>query len=96
MPETISREEMWQRRESELMEEIALLKRGQLSKEDVEAVALTTVAKCKPTMRRVIGDVTTKQYDRADEMAVGIKNAVYMALAEIGVYEPEAEDASAG
>jgi hypothetical protein len=67
-----------------------------LDTEDVEAIALTVVAKCKPTMRYVIGDVTPSQYDRADRMAVGIKNAVITALSEIGLYEPEAEDARTG
>jgi len=67
-----------------------------LDTEDVEAIALTVVAKCKPTMRYVIGDVTPSQYDRADRMAVGIKSAVFAALSEIGLYEPEAEDARTG
>jgi hypothetical protein len=96
MTETISREEMWQRRERELMDEIAQLKKGLLSKKDVDAIALTVVARCKPTMRQVIGDVTPKQYDRADAMAVGIKNAVLIALGEIGLYDPEEQDARTG
>jgi len=64
-----------------------------LDSDDVAAIALTVVARCKPTIRRVIGDVTTKQYDRADEMAMGIKNAVIIALGEVGLYDPEVVNA---
>lgn len=60
-----------------------------LDKEDVDAIALTTVARCRSTMRVVIGDNTPRQYDRADTMASAIDRAVRYALAECGVYEEE-------
>jgi len=65
-----------------------------LEKNDVDAICQTVVARCKPTMRVVIGDRTPKQYDRADEMAIAIDNAVRFALVEIGIYEPEEKDES--
>ena len=58
-----------------------------LKKADVDAIAQTVVAQCKPTMRVVIGDSTPKQHDRADIMARSIDRAVKIALIEIGLYE---------
>ena len=73
---------------------LALHNEKVLDKEDVEAIALTVVAHSRPGMRVAIGDSTPKQYDRADHMAEAIKRAVYTALAEIGLYDPEEEDAA--
>jgi hypothetical protein len=65
--------------------------------DDVDAIARTVVAKSRGTMRQVIGDVTPRQYDKADQMAGGIITAVREALAEFGVYNPiEAVDANVG
>ena len=79
-----------------LRREIKQLKAGLLSREDVEAIAQTVVAHSRPGMRVAIGDSTPKQYDRADHMAGAIRRAVYTAMGEIGLYEPEAEDACTG
>jgi hypothetical protein len=57
------------------------------TEEDIEAIARTVVARSRGAMRQAIGDVTPKQYDRADIMAAGIKNAVISALNEIGLYD---------
>jgi hypothetical protein len=63
---------------------------------DAEAIARTTVAKARGGMRVVIGDRTPRHYDKADQMAGYIKSAVLSSLAEMGLYDPEAEDANAG
>lgn len=60
-----------------------------LTKEDVDAIATTTVARCRPTMKIIIGDKSPRQYDRADTMAAAIDRAVRYAIAECGVYEEE-------
>lgn len=60
-----------------------------LDSADVKAIAQTVVARCRPTMAKVIGDRTTKQYDRADEMAVGIERAVKYALNEFGLSDEQ-------
>jgi hypothetical protein len=57
------------------------------TEEDIEAIATTVVARSRGAMRDAIGDRTTRQYDRADIMAAGIKNAVISALNEIGLYD---------
>jgi hypothetical protein len=80
----------------EVVQENERLRSGLLSEDDAEAIALTVVARSRATMRVTIGDRTPRQYDRADQMAGGIKRAVYLALAEIGVYEPEEDHASTG
>jgi hypothetical protein len=57
--------------------------------ERVEAVAQEVVAKCRPTIRATIGDRTSLQYDRADEMATAIHAAVREALTDLTVAPDE-------
>jgi len=66
-----------------------------LDEKDVAAIATTVVARTRGAMRTVIGDRTPRQYDRADEMASAVSRAVWIALGEIGLYEPGEEHASA-
>jgi hypothetical protein len=69
---------------------------GLFNEEDMAAVVATVVARCRGTMAEVIGDRTPRQYDRADKMAEGIASAVRIALAEIGLYDPEEVNAEVG
>jgi hypothetical protein len=55
-----------------------------LSKEEVEQIAKQVVAESRSGMRVVIGDSTPRQYDRADQMAGYILNAVKRSLHKLG------------
>lgn len=48
-----------------------------------DELAKRVVELCRPTMRKVIGDSTPAQYDRADEMARAIESAVRRAAEEV-------------
>lgn len=47
-----------------------------MTEDEIRAVATAVVARVRPTMRRVIGDATAVQYDRADRLAAAIATAV--------------------
>lgn len=55
--------------------------------QQVDVIAATVVGKARPGMRRVIGDTTTEQYDKADQMAQYIANAVRESLIRLGYAE---------
>lgn len=51
-----------------------------MTEDEIRRVADEVVRRVRPTMRRVIGDHTARQYDRADELAAAISSAVAEAL----------------
>ena len=55
-----------------------------LTEEQAKEIADHTIARARSGMRVVIGDSTTKQYDRADLMAGYIHRAVIHALRQTG------------
>ena len=55
---------------------------------EIRTIARQVVAELRPTLRRVVGDRTPAQYDRADTIAAAVAAAVTHAL------EPETDAAA--
>jgi hypothetical protein len=62
------------------------------SKQVEELVQRTLDGGARAAMRRTIGDHTSGQFDRADEMAEGIRRGIRNALLEMNLRDPDEND----